>query len=1045
MRPAPRIHAALSLGLILLTLLAGAFTAAAPAPALAQVDPVTPKRLVQQYDFEDMNDQGVKLGRGLDLPPAWYPMGRPPQSRDPNFNRLPLHDQLSRRPGFPMHNLVRYSAMGDAATADYSLHLAIDGGSAGAFLQIGALPAVPGSDYLLTARVRTTNLQHAAARVRAYFIDAGGNRLEPSTRITPRLRTAGAWTDIELILTGDQREAAYIGLEVELVQPNSDPLHVLGNQQIILTDVKGDAWFDDVAIWQLPHVEINTGSRVNVTRSPAGPFWDVSVRDLVGGRLIAQVTVFDHNLDVVAQDRRSMGWGAPSQWRWSPQLPGYGWFLTELAVIEGAPIEGPRSRGGSDDGRSMTIGGMSETLSIDDTTTKTQDPAPGNQAPAPTLASASNADDAPAGQGPIALPDTPELAEETSEEAAQISGAAGEMTGGGGGGRVIARTYNAVLWLPPGGGAVGADAERFALVAEGMDDRQLALLPELAGVAGLGTVVFSAWDAETSLGALDLRLQKLQEVIASLKNAGRRVELSFSPVPEELAHTRGVNSPLAAKVFSAPLASWMPYVQPILVRQGQRVNTWQLGSADDAEAAYLPGLGQTVDAVYEEFRHWTPDPTLALPWRVDQPPHADVAGEHVGYTVQWPTGVTPERLVDHLEDAGGLGWSDPAGSRRLQIRPSPADVTPHAARIADLALRMVHAWEQDAIGVALPDLWARGLERQESLLPDPLLGVAANVAARLAGYRAIGRLNLGDDRAAVIFERQPLTEDEAHANPAAVAGQGMIVAWNIKAPDSRAKLEMFLGDNPIAHDVWGNTSTPTRNEKQQHVLPLTDTPVFVTGIDPKLALFRSSFAIDQPFVTSTQTPHLRTVSVSNPWPVTISGHFTITGPEEWTIKPFRHVFSLAPGRTLRVPIAMRFPVNEVAGGKSLSADFDFTVERQHQIQLATPMQLGLEGLRFESSLALEAGAAPGTVDAAVTCIITNTGQEPMSLNVFANLPGHARKDRLIPRLDPGQAVIRQIRFVDAAPALSQSDINFGVRETNGPAVLNQRVGIHDVE
>ncbi|MBB6431673.1 hypothetical protein [Algisphaera agarilytica] len=960
----------------------------------AQIDPLTPKRLVEKYDFEDMNDQGVKLGRGLALPPGWYAMGRSSQSSDPNFDRLPMHDRLSRRAGFPMHNVVRYSEVGDAASEDYSLHLGIDGGSAGAYLQIGALPAVPGSDYLISGKIRTAGLTHAAARMRAYFVDTAGKRIETSTRLTPRVRTAGEWSEVELILPGEFGEAAYVGLEVELVQPSADPRNPLGNHQIVLHDVTGHAWFDDIGVWQLPHVQLSTGSPVNVTRSNAGPFWDVSVRDLVGGKLTARVTVYDHNMNVVIQDRRPMGWGAPSKWRWSPDLPRYGWYLAELAVVEGSRTL--RQRTNSPDGRTLTIGGMTEELSIDDT---------------------DEADPAAIAQ-------------------AQVDADAG---------RVIARTYNAVLWLPPGTGAVGEDAERFALVAEGMSNAQLKLLPELANLAGLGSVILSAWSPETTLAGFDLRLNTLREAIGPIKNAGRRVELSFSPVPEELAHTRGVNTYLPAAVFGAPSDIWMPYVQPILVRHGQRVNTWQLGSAREPSAAYLPELGSTVARTYEAFRHWTPAPTMGVPWRIDQPFRPDIPEEHLSYAVQWPVGVTPDRLNDHIQQQQELGWASPSHNRRLHIKPAPADAVPHAARASDLALRMVHAWEQNEIGVAIPDLWARGLERRESLLPDPLLGVASNVANRLAGYRAIGRLNLGEERVGIIFERRALSEQEARAMPDARPGEGMLVAWNVKAPGSRSKLDMFLGDYPKVYDVWGNATPLALNENGEHTLELSDTPVFVTGIDAKLALFRSSFVLNDPFITSTQIPHVRTVRLTNPWPVTVSGKFIITGPESWTIKPHHHRFSIGPGRSIELPVALRFPINEVAGGKSLTVDMEFTADRKYIVKFATPMELGLQGVRFEASLALEDGAAPSTVDASVTCIITNTGDEPISLSVFAKLKGHARKERLIPRLDPGQAVIRQLRFVDAAPALSQSDIRLGVRETNGPAVLNQTVGVNDVE
>ena len=204
--------------LIILFVLVGLSVSAA-----GQYSSVTPKRLLERYDFEDINDQGVKLGRGLDLPPSWYPVGRPPDSRDPNFDRLPLHDRLSRKPGYQLHNEVGYSPIGQGAQSDYSLHLAIDGGNAGAYLEIGALPSVPGSDYLVSARVRTQKLEHAGARLLAYFIDPTGKRIETSVRATPRIRTDGQWTDIDLTLPGEFPKVAYIGIEVELVQPVSDP------------------------------------------------------------------------------------------------------------------------------------------------------------------------------------------------------------------------------------------------------------------------------------------------------------------------------------------------------------------------------------------------------------------------------------------------------------------------------------------------------------------------------------------------------------------------------------------------------------------------------------------------------------------------------------------------------------------------------------------------------------------------------------------------------------------------------------------------------
>ena len=54
--------------------------------------------------------------------------------------------------------------------------------------------------------------------------------------------------------------------------------------------------------------------------------------------------------------------------------------------------------------------------------------------------------------------------------------------------------------------------------------------------------------------------------------------------------------------------------------------------------------------------------------------------------------------------------------------------------------------------------------------------------------------------------------------------------------------------------------------------------------------------------------------------------------------------------------------------------------------------------------------------------------------------GTPRVERLVPRLEPGGAILRTFRIPDAAAALAAGDVQVTLRETDGPAVLNQRVG-----
>src|SRR5690606_32042905 len=129
-------------------------------------------------------------------------------------------------------------------SGEYSLHLGLDGGSVGAFLQLGTLPAMAGIDYLIQFNVRTGALEHAAAHVKAYFVDARGEVIESSVVDSGPIRTAGEWQTLRLRLIGRHETVAWIGLQLELLQRSRDERSPLGDRQIVYQQVRGDAWFD---------------------------------------------------------------------------------------------------------------------------------------------------------------------------------------------------------------------------------------------------------------------------------------------------------------------------------------------------------------------------------------------------------------------------------------------------------------------------------------------------------------------------------------------------------------------------------------------------------------------------------------------------------------------------------------------------------------------------------------------------------------------------------------------------------------------------------
>ena len=882
-------------------------------------------RLEASYRFEETDERGVKLGFAPQLmPPHWYPIGRQPLGASVEFRKIPLHQSMEHRPGYPVHAAIRYDRQ-EQAGGDFSLFLGLAGGRTGAYLQTGAVNVKPGSDYLVTVSVKTRDLQFAWAEVRGYFIDAAGNRIEGSTQRSRPIRGEDGWVrDVSFKLRGDFPEAAYLGIELLILQPERDPTHPLGAHQVVPQDTAGGAWFDDIGVWELPRIELRTTSPVNLVVAPQKPELYAAVRDLTGKQLSAHLTVYDLEHNRVDHDSRTVGGaGKPAQWTWPPTLPGYGWYITELLVYD---------------------------------------------------------------EGDLSADAQP-----------------------------IARTLNAMLYLPPDPGDLGSDLGRFVLVAEDVEDEDLALVTDLIDRAGARGAVLSAWSRHSTPQTATRRQELMDSIIRDLTLSGGSVALSFWPLPIELAAELGIDSqdPLAA--LSGDPGQWGPYTEPVFIRHGQRVGDWQIGTSQQPDAFFTGPLSERLSAIEKQIGVLTPSPSIVVPWRLDQQRRPEIDQGRRSFAIAWPQGITPDNLARALE-----GWPVPPADMRLDIELADAAEMSQSRRVTDLTLRMLHAWELGVGSLGLRKPWSDGLERRRSIMPDPVLGAWVHVSRMLAGQEVLGRMPLGPGLHAVVLNGRQ---------------GGMLVVWNENADAEETDLSLYLGQSPVAHDPFGNTR-PLVQTHGKHLIVVGPTPTFITGIDPRLALLRASFTLDDPFIESRQLAHPRTLRLANPFTTTMNGTLTITGPVGWSIQPALHRFSIAPGRTIEVPLSMRFPIQEPGGIKALTAEVQFETDEKYALTLMAPMELGLRDVEFDATVVLEPGQTPGTTDAVVTLNATNRGSQRIGLYLFTTLRDHPRRELLVPGIEPGAMVTRRIRYTDVGDQVGQFPLRCGVREMSGPAVLN---------
>ncbi len=881
------------------------------------------KRLkpIRMYDFEE-----YKAGNFETMPRDWYIMGRPPMTNDARFNDVPLHAKLKVISGFTIHSTVRFDPKQSPRNKNHSLYLKINRDNAGAFLGIGALPVVPGSDYRIGFRVKTRGLKRSHAIVRVYYVDRDKKIIGQSEDVTAKIQTKGQWHEYSLRLSGNYDQATYIGMQVEIIQPVFDPKSPLGKHQLVLKDLEGEAWFDDITVWQLPSVDVSTQSDVNIIRDPDKPMLTVSVRDLSGNPMRTKVSIYDAAMTRVAYREEPAGDGAPSSWKWGLDLKKYGWYMVDMSIHE--------------------AGGENKTP--------------------------------------------------------------------------LARTLRTFLWLGKGDALVVPELNKFQIILEGLDNRGMKLIPEFAKQSQISSFLVSAWSEKTTIAGMPQRLTSLGEMFAGLTRDGRHAQVSLFPMPTQLVSLARRRESDVLGVFSKKMDLWVGYLLPIIMRQGQNVEQWQVGSFDFVDEVITAGLTERLGKFSKNFTNLAPHPSLVLPWSLHAS-RVDMGSLDVIYHLDLPVHVAPESIKEMLG-----GWQGEKAPRSiLHLNLLDARRYSHVDRGIDLAFRMLYAWQAGAKSLSMSKPFVQIRKNSgDRLLPDAALGVYTHMAQLLRGRNFVTWLKFKPGIKCMVFDGR---------------SSGMMAIWSEDAAIEDRKIQLYLGENVKAFDVNGNP-VAIELKGHQHQIKIGSAPIFLTGIDTHLAVFRSRFKLDQPFILSHQIKHGRMLEIYNPWDRTISGTLRMTDPKKWTIKPEMTEFFIAAGETYRLPVTVRFPRSETAGKKMLGAAVEFVVKNQYKIKLQTQVEIGLKDIEMDVNLLLEPSKQGGSDDALVIMIVSNKGKKPISMYGFASLKTYAMLQKPIQNLQPGQKMTKIFRFKNAGEVLKKFKIRAGIREINGPATLSKRVG-----
>ncbi|MDP1662115.1 MAG: hypothetical protein Q8L55_09385 [Phycisphaerales bacterium] len=265
-------------------------------------------RQVSVFDFEEESFNPE------DVPRNWY------RAQD---------TESRRRSGFPRWNQAAFDTQ-FARSGKWSVKLPTRGGSTSLRLASGLIQVFPDAEYRVSGAIRTDGLQHAGALIEAAILDNNGDPIPGAVARSKAIQSPDGWTPVAITLHGPFVGARSLRIDLLLLQPDQFPVSRVAEQFIPRPeDLSGAAYFDDIAVIQLPRVRLTSTAPGNVFIGASKPELSAQIRDLTGEDLHAEIVTKDINDAVVDRQEIALGRGGSKE-RLVPRLPRYGWYSVSM-------------------------------------------------------------------------------------------------------------------------------------------------------------------------------------------------------------------------------------------------------------------------------------------------------------------------------------------------------------------------------------------------------------------------------------------------------------------------------------------------------------------------------------------------------------------------------------------------------------------------------------------------------------------------------------------------------------------------------------------
>ncbi|HUW84014.1 MAG TPA: hypothetical protein VMZ31_14615 [Phycisphaerae bacterium] len=561
--------------------------------------------------------------------------------------------------------------------------------------------------------------------------------------------------------------------------------------------------------------------------------------------------------------------------------------------------------------------------------------------------------------------------------------------------------------LAPLAGAWSGGATEFGVDVGRPPDAAVDAVLALTGQLGIRRVKLPVWQTATSeqVLAADPEFERLLRELVSQRMS---VVATLASPPAGLAEHYGTLERSLLDVLAGPPDFWRPYLGLVVARYADVVSQWQLGKDGDSQLMWDGRLPASLTTLRSEMAKLVTNPEMVCSWSAaHRLPQDHLDAQFVCLHV--PADVPPERISEQLSDFRGRinqpVWVTLAALDASQYQRLP--------RLVDFAKRVVLARAAGAEAVFAERPWVyRSVGSRPTVEPTEEYLVYRTLTSTLSTSLPAGTMYLGDTIRCHIFDH---------------GSKSTLVVWSEQEQQQTCRL--WLGPEARQLDLWGRVSSLKQVGSQQEVT-VGPVPILLDRVDSWVARLRASVSVSPTEVPSSFKLHPFEISFTNHRSESISGRLELIGPQRWLVTPWQMRFALRPGQTYRQELTMRFPYNETAGAKVLTARLVIDADRIYELEVPTPLELRLEGIDVQT--------LPQFLDdrLVIRQSITNRTGQPVNFRATVTVPRRPPQRRPIAALQPGQTVSKLYVF-DQPRALLGKDLHVTLEEIQGRRVFNQ--------